>query len=151
MFAGIGTMLTENLLLPKIELHVHLDCCLSYEVVRSLRPTVTAEQYRQNFIAPKRCTNLADFLTRARHGFELMQSEDELRAVTLDLFKQFKADGVIYGEIRFAPLLHCAGGLKPGDVVKIVDEAVADGIARTGVEARLILCTLRHYSARQSL
>ena len=26
--------------LPKIELHLHLDCCLSYEVVRRLDPDV---------------------------------------------------------------------------------------------------------------
>jgi adenosine deaminase len=29
--------------LPKIELHLHLDCCLSYEVVRCLAPDVTPE------------------------------------------------------------------------------------------------------------
>jgi hypothetical protein len=27
-----------NLAFPKIELHLHLDCCLSYEVVRRLAP-----------------------------------------------------------------------------------------------------------------
>jgi adenosine deaminase len=140
----------EKILLPKVELHVHLDCCLSFEVVASLRPTITYEQYRQNFVAPKRCTNLADFLTRAPRGVELMQREHELRAVTLDLFRQFKADGVIYAEIRFAPLLHCDNGLTPDEVVRIVDEAVEEGIVATGVDARLILCTLRHFDARQS-
>jgi adenosine deaminase len=138
-------------LLPKVELHVHLDCCLSYEVVASLRPTITLEQYRQNFIAPKRCTNLADFLTRAPKGVELMQTEHALRLVTSDLFKQFKADGVIYTEIRFSPLLHCDEGLEAADVVRIVDEAVDEGIAETGVEARIILCTLRHFTAQQSM
>ena len=35
-----------NLLtLPKIELHLHLDCCLSYEVVRRLAPEVTPEAF----------------------------------------------------------------------------------------------------------
>ena len=144
-------MAREIAVLPKVELHVHLDCCLSYELVALLRPTITLEQYRQNFIAPKKCTNLADFLKRAPRGVELMQSEHELRAVSLDLFRQFKADGVIYGEIRFAPLLHCGGGLKAREVVRIVNEAVEEGIAKTGVNARIILCTLRHFESSQSL
>jgi hypothetical protein len=33
----------ENAHLPKVEIHLHLDCCLSYEVVRPLAPDVTAE------------------------------------------------------------------------------------------------------------
>lgn len=137
--------------LPKVELHVHLDCCLSYEVVAALRPSISFKQYRDEFVAPKKCTNLADFLTRSPSGIALMQTEHELRAVTLDLFQQFRPDNVIYGEIRFAPLLHCERGLRAQEVVRIVDDAVQEGIAKTGVEARIILCTLRHYSTAQSM
>jgi adenosine deaminase len=32
--------------LPKIELHLHLDCCLSYEVVRRQVPGVTPRAFR---------------------------------------------------------------------------------------------------------
>lgn len=32
-----------------------------------------------------------------------------------------------------------------------VDNAAAEGRTQTGVEARLILCTLRHFSAEQGL
>jgi adenosine deaminase len=80
-----------------------------------------------------------------------MQSKEALRLVTLDLFEQLKADGVIYAEIRFAPLLHVAGGLSPTEVVQAVEAATREGIARTGVEAGLILCTLRHYNEEQSM
>ncbi len=137
--------------LPKVELHVHLDCCLSYDAVRTLQPSVSERQYREEFVAPRRCTNLADFLTRAPKGFGLMQDEASLRLVTADLFRQFHADNVIYGEIRFAPLLHLAGGLTPEEVVEIVNDAVVSQIRDTGIEARIILCTLRHFSAEQSL
>ena len=30
---------------PKIELHLHLDCCLSYEVVQRLAPEALAEAF----------------------------------------------------------------------------------------------------------
>jgi adenosine deaminase len=136
--------------LPKIELHLHLDCSLSYDVVKQLNPSITFEEYRQSFIAPAKCTDLADYISRAIKGVELMQTKEQLRLVTLDLFQQLKADNVIYAEIRFAPLQHLQGGLSASDVVKTVNKAVAEGMAQTGVEARIILCTLRHYSEEQS-
>ena len=137
--------------LPKIELHLHLDCSLSYKVVQQINPAITAEEYRDSFIAPPKCTDLNDYLTRAVKGFELMQTREQLRLVTLDLFEQLKADQVIYAEIRFAPLLHIAGGLDPATVVQTVNDAVSEGIVATGVQAGLILCTLRHYNEAQSL
>jgi len=137
--------------LPKIELHLHLDCSLSYEVARKIKPNLSKEDYETNFVAPPKCTDLADYLTRAIKGFELMQTREQLHLVTLDLFKQLKADGVIYAEIRFAPLLHTKGGLTPEEVVKSVLEASLEGIESYGVEARLILCTLRRFNEEQSL
>ena len=137
--------------LPKIELHLHLDCSLSYQVVSRLRPGTTEQEYRQSFVGPPRCNDLADFLTRAINGIGLMQTPEALRLVTLDLFEQLQADRVIYAEIRFAPLLHTERGLVPAEVVRIIDEAAREGIRQTGVRAGLILCTLRHFDERQSL
>ena len=110
-------------LLPKIELHLHLDCSLSFEVVSRLDPSVSRSQYENEFKAPAKCTNLADFLKRAQKGIELMQSEHELRLVTADLFGQLVEDHVIYAEIRFAPLLHAHKGLHSEEVVEIVDDS----------------------------
>lgn len=137
--------------LPKVELHLHLDCSLSYEVVQQLDPSVSLEDYQDSFIAPPKCTDLADYISRALKGFELMQTEEQLRLVTLDLFKQLKADNVLYAEIRYAPLLHVSGGLSVNQVVEAVNAASLEGMAQTGVEAGIILCTLRHFSEEQSL
>ena len=137
--------------LPKVELHLHLDCSLSYKVVSQLNPSVTHNEYLETFIAPAKCTNLADCLTRALKGIELMQTEEQLRLVTQDLFAQLVQDNVLYAEIRFAPLLHTEQGLSAQDVVRVVEAAVSESIKATGVEARLILCTLRHFSQTQSL
>jgi len=136
---------------PKIELHLHLDCCLSFNVVQRLNPAISFEDYRESFIAPAKCTDLADYIQRAIKGFELMQTEEQLRLVTLDLFEQLAADNVLYAEIRFAPLQHTLKGLSAAEVVQIVNDAVEEGIRETGVEAGIILCTLRHYDERQSL
>ncbi len=137
--------------LPKVELHLHLDCSLSYEVVRTLNPAITEEEYREEFIAPAKCHDLADYITRASRGIELMQTKEQLRLVTLDLFEQLQADNIIYAEIRYAPLQHLQKGLSPREVVQAVNEATLEGMARTGIRAGVILCTLRHFSEEQSM
>jgi adenosine deaminase len=137
--------------LPKVELHLHLDCSLSYSIASRLRPGLTSAEYHAEFAAPAQCSNLLDYIKCSQAGIALMQTKEHLRAVTLDLFDQLQKDGVIYAEIRFAPLLHLQRSLSAEQVVEIVDDAVEEGIRRYGVEARLILCTLRHYTEQQSL
>lgn len=137
--------------LPKVELHLHLDCSLSYDIVHQLNPSIDFKAYTESFIAPPKCINLADYISRALKGFELMQTKEQMRLVTLDLFRQLQAEQVIYAEIRFAPLQHIFKGLKAAEVVRAVDDAVNEAKTLTGIEAGIILCTLRHYSEAQSL
>jgi adenosine deaminase len=141
----------EGEALPKIELHLHLDCSLSYNVVKKLDPSVTLEQYNHEFIAPPKCDDLMDFLKRAVKGFQLMQTKEAMQLVVDDLFEQLKNDNAIYAEIRFAPFLHLEKGLTPYEVVQATEAATAAAVKKTGVEARLILCTLRHYTEEQSM
>src|SRR5215472_3941048 len=137
--------------LPKIELHFHIDCSLSFDAVSRLAPGVTRKEYEREYTAPARCTNLADFLTRAPKGFLLMQTEEALELVAEDVIRQLAEDGVIYAELRFAPLLHNERGLSSHRVVEIVNRSVDRLISETGVETRLILCTLRHFTSEQSM
>ncbi|MCX6583843.1 MAG: adenosine deaminase [Candidatus Aminicenantes bacterium] len=138
-------------LLPKVELHVHLDCCLSFGVVSRLKPGITREEYAGDFVGRPKYKDLADFLKIIDHSLELMQTKESLGLVAEDLFQQFKKDNVIYAEIRFAPFLHLRQGLSPSDVVGTVEESVSRCVKETGIEARIILCTLRHYTKEQSM
>lgn len=137
--------------LPKVELHLHLDCGLSYAVVSQLDPSVSQADYARNFVAPAKCNDLADFLTRVPSSIRLMQTEEQLKLVTQDLFAQLVQDNVLYTEIRFAPLLHTEKSLSAVEVVGVVEAAVSESSKVTGVEARVLLCTLRHFSEARSL
>ena len=137
--------------LPKVELHLHLDCCLSYAAVQRLAPEISPEAFARDFIAPLKCQNLADYLRTPPHHVALMQNEAGLRTAVEDLFAQLAGDAVIYAELRFAPLQHTRGGLSPEQVVATVADAVAQASAASGIAARVILCTLRHFSREQSL
>lgn len=88
---------------PKIELHLHMDCSLSYKVVSTIDPSISRAVYQRDFVAPTKCTNLADFLTRAPRAIALMQTAERLRLVVKDVFEQLQRDSVLYAEMRFAP------------------------------------------------
>ena len=137
--------------LPKVELHVHLDCSLSFEVVQKLKPAITKEEYIRDFVAPPNCRDLVDYINKAIAAIELMQTPEQLRLVTRDIIRQFRAENVIYAEIRFAPLEHCRKGMKPTEVVQSVIDAVKEVKGEVDPVVNIILCTLRHYSEGMSM
>lgn len=137
--------------IPKVELHLHMDISLSFEAAVQLDPSLTGEVYAREFVAPAKCTNLVDFLKRVPRILELLQTERALKLLVQDTFAQLAEDGVIYAELRFAPLLHTQQELSAQEIVRIVETAVDQSSQDTGIEARLILCSLRHFSAEQSM
>jgi adenosine deaminase len=137
--------------LPKVELHSHMDCCLSFRAARRIDPALTAADYDRRFVAPPRCDSLADYLVHTLPYRAMLQTEPALRIAVEDVFDQMAADGVAYAELRFAPLAQREGGLTGEQVVEAVADEVVAQVARTGVEATVILCSLRQFSAEDSL
>ncbi len=137
--------------LPKVELHLHLDCSLSYKVVSEICPEISLKKYQSEFVGPPKCKSLSEILSYVTNQVNLMQTEKNLRLVVKDLFDQLQRENVIYAEIRFAPLIHLAEGLRPEEVVEIVADQTMECINDTGINARIILCTLRHFSEKESL
>jgi adenosine deaminase len=136
--------------LPKVELHVHLDCCLSFKGLSRIDPTISESFYKKNFIGTS-CSCLKDYIKCADTALEYMQTKEQLEIVIEDLFDQLTNDNVIYAEIRFAPLLHQKKGLSSKNVVEIVSNKTKIESEKSGIEVGLILCTLRHFSVDQSL
>jgi len=132
-------------LLPKIELHVHLDCSLSFSAVQEMVPSISESEYRQKLIGPVKCRDLSHYLECAQFSVGLLQSKNNLRIAVFDLLKQQKEDRIIYSEIRFSPFEHIKGGLDPEEVVVTVLESIKEASILFGIKSNVILCTLRHY------
>lgn len=137
--------------LPKTELHVHLDCSLSYDFVSTYLTELDAEQFKREFIGPAKFRDLAHFLTFTAPQISLLQTEQQLRHAVRDILKQFKRDNIIYAEIRFAPHLHLNKGLTPFEVVQIVTDEASKWNERWDIQTNFLLCTLRHFSYKQSM
>ncbi len=128
-----------------------MDISLSAEAAIQLNTSLTDEIFARDYIAPAKCTNLVDFLVRVPKVLDMLQTEHALQLLVQDVFRQLAEDNIIYCELRFAPLLHTRQGLSLKEVVNIVEAAVDQSSKDSGVESRLILCSLRHFSAEESM
>ena len=137
--------------LPKIELHSHLDCALGFDAVHAIDHHISRDDYESRFVAPRQTESLSEYLAYTLNYRKILQTEGALRIAVQDVFAQMQRENVIYGELRFAPLVHTEGDLDPEEVVRTVADETVTQIAMTGIEANVILCTLRDYSAAQSM
>jgi adenosine deaminase len=128
--------------LPKVELHLHLDGCMSFDAVALLEPELTRETFESEFVAPAHLDGLAGFLERTKRHLALLQTPQALVICIRDLYAQLAADNVVYAEARFAPHLHLQDGMSVETVVATVAGEMA-ALNREGrVTARLLLCSL---------
>lgn len=124
--------------MPKVELHLHLDGSVRPETAAKLLGIDIAEA-RKNMIADDKCLDLNDYLTKFFIPGEVMQTKKNLELISEELAADLEEDGVIYAEIRFAPLKHVFKGLSLDEVV----ESVLKGLAKKSLKTNLILCMMR--------
>jgi adenosine deaminase len=116
--------------LPKIELHCHLDASLRVSTVAELGRKIgltLPNPLEPALVAPECCIDLADYLVRIDLALEVMQQRDHLVRIGREVVEDLAADGVIYGEIRFAPQLHLRDGLSMQEVLHAVHEVESEG------------------------
>ncbi|MDP8958487.1 MAG: adenosine deaminase [Actinomycetota bacterium] len=136
--------------LPKALLHDHLDGGLRVETVIELArqsgyeglPTSNPQRLAEWF-DQGRSGSLPRYLEAFRHTVSLMQTAPAIERVAYEAVLDLAADGVLYAELRFAPMLLCAGGLDPHQVVEAALAGLRQGEAETGMVARLILDAMR--------
>jgi len=135
--------------LPKIELHDHLDGGLRPATILELAkadgvrlPTDDAAELARVLMPGQ--SSLEVYLQAFAVTVSVMQTKEALRRSAREAVEDWHADGIVYGEIRFAPELHTARGLSLHEIVEAVLLGLRDGKAATGVETGLILCSMRH-------
>ncbi len=138
--------------LPKVLLHEHLDGGLRPNTVIELAkehgyvglPTEDADELAAWFHRGAQRGNLPEYLEGFTHTSGVMQTEDALERVAYEFLEDMKEDGVVYAEVRFAPLLHVRGGLTQDEVVKAVLAGLHRGERDFRVKWGVIICALRN-------
>jgi adenosine deaminase len=138
--------------LPKVLLHEHLDGGLRPSTVIELAaetdyhglPTTDSSDLASWFHRGAQRGSLPEYLEGFVHTIAVMQTPDALERVAFEFIEDMYHDGVVYAEIRFAPVYHTERGLTQDEVVAAVVAGLERGERTYGVEWGLIICAMRH-------
>jgi adenosine deaminase len=142
--------------LPKISLHDHLDGGLRPQTILELAeaighpvPVADADGLAAWFL--DQCTggDLVEYLKTFDLTIAVMQTAEGLERVARESVEDLAADGVVYGEIRWAPEQHLGAGLSLDQTVEAVQRGIEAGIAAvaaTGGTIRIgqLVTAMRH-------
>jgi len=121
---------------PKVSLHDHLDgglrpatmLDLAAEVGHEL-PASQPEALGRWFAESANSGSLERYLETFDQTLAVMQTRDQLRRVAREFVEDLAADGVMYGEARWAPEQHRRHGLSAAQAVEAVRDGLTDGMA----------------------
>ncbi|MGG1676970.1 adenosine deaminase [Neobacillus sp. NRS-1170] len=139
--------------LPKIELHCHLDGSLRPATIIDIAkkegiklPSFDIEELQKDLIAPLDCESLDEYLEKFAIPNLVMQSKENLKRITFELYEDAAKENVKYMEVRFAPLLHTKKGLEVEEIIQSVLEGMKDAEAQFDIKGNLILSCMRTMS-----
>lgn len=142
--------------LPKVSLHDHLDGGLRPETIIELAaqaghalPATDPEELRAWFIQSADSGSLERYLETFDHTLAVMQTHDSLVRVAKEFVEDLAEDGVVYGEVRWAPEQHLTAGLSLDEAVEAVQEGLEEGMdavdeAGGYIEVGQIVSAMRH-------
>ncbi|MFS0854517.1 adenosine deaminase [Microbacterium sp. 179-I 3D4 NHS] len=120
--------------LPKVSLHDHLDGAVRPATVVELAdaaglqlPHGDARSLARWFAKQSDSGSLVEYLRSFDLTVGVMQTGEALTRVAREFVQDLAADGVIYGEMRWAPEQHLAGGLTLEQAVEAVQQGIEEG------------------------
>jgi adenosine deaminase len=121
--------------LPKISLHDHLDGGLRPQTILELAdevglalPADNAKDLKKWFEKSADSGSLVEYLKTFDITTGVMQTREQLQRVAREFVLDLANDGVIYGEVRWAPEQHLTRGLTLDETVEAVQDGLEEGM-----------------------
>ena len=142
--------------LPKVSLHDHLDGGLRPATIAELAPEAGVELETTDpaalgawFRDRADSGSLVEYLTTFDVTTAVMQTAPNLERIAREFVVDLADDGVLYGEVRWAPEQHLARGLSLDDAVDAVQRGLDQGVEqvrRSGRSIRVgqLVTAMRH-------
>jgi len=149
--------------LPKVSLHDHLDGGLRPSTIIELAaeaghelPSTDPVALGQWFRESADSGSLVRYLETFDHTVAVMQTGDSLFRVAKEFVEDLADDGVVYGEVRWAPEQHLAGGLTLDEAVEAVQAGLDAGVESAAADGRPIqvgqlITAMRHADRGQEI
>ncbi len=149
--------------LPKISLHDHLDGGLRPATILELAagighelPASDAVSLGTWFRESADSGSLERYLETFDHTIAVMQTREGLIRVAREFVEDLSLDGVVYGEVRWAPEQHTREGLTLDEAVEAVQEGLEAGAAAAVAAGRVIqvgqlITAMRHADRGQEI
>ncbi|MHC6219953.1 adenosine deaminase [Arthrobacter sp. MMS24-S77] len=149
--------------LPKVSLHDHLDGGLRpatiielAEAVGHTLPSTDPVALGQWFRESADSGSLVRYLETFDHTIAVMQTKEGLARVAKEFVEDLADDGVVYGEIRWAPEQHLQKGLTLDEVVDAVQEGLdagVDAVEESGrqIQVGQLITAMRHADRGQEI
>lgn len=149
--------------LPKVSLHDHLDGGLRPSTIIELAnevghtlPTTDPVALGEWFRESADSGSLVRYLETFDHTVAVMQTKDGLFRVAKEFVEDLADDGVVYGEVRWAPEQHLQKGLTLDETVEAVQaglEAGVDSVAESGrdIQVGQLITAMRHADRGQEI
>ena len=140
-----GSMEQEKMEPGYGELHLHLDGAITPRIAKKLADLQKIELPYEGDALSKAlsvgedCQSLNEFLQCFELPLQLLQTREGISEAVYLVQEELKAEGLSCAELRFAPQLHCQGGLSQVQVI----EAALEGLKRSTLPCNLILCCMR--------
>ena len=149
--------------LPKVSLHDHLDGGLRPSTIIELAesvghtlPSTDPVALGQWFRESADSGSLVRYLETFDHTIAVMQTKEGLARVAKEFVEDLADDGVVYGEIRWAPEQHLQKGLTLDEVVDAVQEGLdagVDVVEESGrqIQVGQLITAMRHADRGQEI
>jgi adenosine deaminase len=139
---------------PKCELHLHIEGTLEGELVFELARRNRIELPYADAAEMKRESpfhDLASFLVGYYRNMQVLVTEQDFYDLATAYFTKAAAQNVRYAEIFFDPQAHTSRGVEFGTVLRGLRRAVVDARRTLDLHASLIMCFLRDFSAEYAM
>ena len=140
--------------MPKAELHIHIEGSLEPEMIFALAARNGVELSHPSIEALRAAyafSDLQSFLDIYYAGASVLLTEQDFFDLGFAYLEKAAAENVRCAEIFFDPQTHTARGVPIKDVILGLAHACRRAQAEWGLQAKLILCFLRHLSEDEAM
>jgi adenosine deaminase len=133
--------------IPKAELHVHLEGTAPPALIRRLAarngmPVPDGVFASEDVFA---WTDFLDFLNTYNLAASVIRTPQDYRDVTFEYLASCAAEGAVYVEVIASPDHAAAVALPDADMYAGIAQGIDDARAAHGIEARIVAAAIRHF------